>query len=435
MVYLPIVFLCNTALFLALLEDRYQIWAAVSAGAGTFLLSLVGWAILPVFIPNPATVNWVGCLINLALLSAAAFFLYKNNILQLLNLALLCFANYLFLHYFMELVLGLMPFSTAGIFAALFSTICYLLFSLMTGLILYRVTHYFALRHISGFLIGLTLLQLVGILLHGGKLDFLFRIYILPARLLCSLLLYGLLVFLCRSIYHVGVHREKLAQEAARDRMLEMEAEDYGDITAMLGEVYAVQKQGEYALDTIDQMVRTGDTANIAEYVDTAKRQLEDNPILRNYEANPFVNAVLASKAAQCQKEGIGFECNCNTAGTPLKTPELCILVNEALTKAIAQCRATDDPHKKIRFTVFPASEALNLEAVFTGNSQKPPAPKFSIQGRSITDILASLLSEAPPEDDTTGLESTEEIVARYSGSVAVSGTEEETILQVLVRF
>lgn len=434
MIYLTIVFLCNAALFLFLLEDRYKLWTTVSVYAGIYLVSLLGSTILSGLIKDAVSARQAACLFQLLLLFAASLFLSRNNPLQKLDLAALCFSNFVFLSFFVELLLGSMPFPIAGVFAGVFSVLCYLLFSLLTGLVLYRVTRHFSDRNISGFSAGMLILLLLTTVFGLGKLDFLFRVHILAGRLLCVVGLYALMAFACRSLYQASRFRSRVSTEGARARIAELESSCFTDMLAAVQAAENAHKNGTYAMNTIQVMLHDGETQLIPEYINSVTAHMQQQSILGDYEKNPYVNAVLALKSAFCSQNGIQFECNSVTEDCPLKTPELCLAINEILTKACQEALLSDRAERRLRFTAFAAKDATTLEAVYSRKTEEPKE-KFSWKGKSLSELFAYLFDDASEQEDEFSLENTEEIVGRYSGGIHISQAHDETILQVSIRY
>lgn len=433
MIYFSIVFLCMAGLFLALLEDRFRVWTTIGAVGGGYVLSLVLAFLLRRLTDHPVLAQQLPCLAGAAVFFVLSLFFFTNNILQKLFLALLSLCNFTFLSFFIPLLLGLMPFSTAGAFAGFFSAVTYLLFTLLLGLCLYRPIRHYSDRGASGFLVGMCLLLLCLYLLSLGLFDFLFRTNIFAARLLAAVLLYGAMIFAFRSIYQAGRFREKTAAASARGSILAMESEALTDLLTAMREAQSAQKSGEYALDTIAVLLADGASEKIPAYIASVKQNSLHTPVLKKYHENPYLNAVIAVKAAFAAQNNIVFECNAVTGEIPLKTGELCILVNELLAKACREA-ASFEGERKLRFTAFPAKDALTLEVVYS--SLLPEPEKFTLRGKKAADIAQWLFEDASQDAGSLqGLESTEEIIGRYSGKLTLSGASNEIILQVYLHF
>ena len=417
MTELAVVLLCTAGLYMALLEDRFRLWATVACYGGAYLLSLaVGWAVRALLGPTWAVA--AGALV----LFGASLFLSRNGLLDKLYLAILALSNTLYLEAFLPLLLGTLPFSTAGAFAAVASLAATLLLTALMGLCLYRPFRHFSGRGPSAFLAGMCLLQLAACGVSNGRVDFLFRAHIPAERLLAATLLYLAVLFAFRSVYQAGRYSQRVAEEAARSTMLEMESGDFHDTLAAVKEVRAARKAGEYALDTL-----------IPRYIASFKENGARLPILATYSENPYLSAVIAVKAAFAAQNSIHFESNALVGETPLSTAELCVIANELLTRACEDAAAYQG-ERRVRFTVFPGENALTMEAVYSADL--PEQEKFSWRGKSFSQLMEWLFEDSPEREETLqGLDNTREIVERYSGKLSVSGAAGETILRLALRF
>lgn len=425
---LAVVLLCTAGLYMALLEDRFRLWATVACYGGAYLLSLaVGWAVRALLGPTWAVA--AGALV----LFGASLFLSRNGLLDKLYLAVLALSNTLYLEAFLPLLLGTLPFSTAGAFAAVASLAATLLLTALMGLCLYRPFRHFSGRGPSAFLAGMCLLQLAACGVSNGRVDFLFRAHIPAERLLAATLLYLAVLFAFRSVYQAGRYSQRVAEEAARSTMLEMESGDFHDTLAAVKEVRAARKAGEYALDTVRVMLQDGSGALIPRYIASFKENGARLPILATYSENPYLSAVIAVKAAFAAQNSIHFESNALVGETPLSTAELCVIANELLTRACEDAAAYQG-ERRVRFTAFPGENALTMEAVYSADL--PEQEKFSWRGKSFSQLMEWLFEDSPEREETLqGLDNTREIVERYSGKLSVSGAAGETILRLALRF
>lgn len=432
MIYYTIVFLCMAGLFLSLLTDRFRLWTTLGATGVVYLLSLAIALFLRGHAEDPAAVGQLPCVLGALLFFAASLFLYVNNLLQKLFVALLALSSYAFLEALVPQLLGLLPFSPAGAPGGAISVLVFLLFYLLLALCLYSPIRHYSDRGVSGFLAGMCLLLVFQYILCLGKLDFLFRAVVPAARLLLSTALYLLLIFCFRSLYHAGQFREKSTWAAAQERMLQLEAGNFDDTMAAVREVRMAQRTGEYALDTVNVLLADGYEEKVPQYIAQAKRNSAANPILARRHSNPHIDAVLAAKAAFAAQNKISFEANVALGNGLLTADEICVILSEMLTRACREAARYDGP-RKVRLTVSPTERSLRFEVQYSGGIQEPEP--FTLKGKNLSDVLAWLLDETPGRDDLRGLEEAGSIVSRYGGKLSVSGAGDETILQAQLRF
>lgn len=433
-----IVLLCSAGLFAVLMQDRFRFWTTLLVGGIAFLLALLAGVLLGRMIEDPALGKLLACWAGTLLLFAASLAVHSNNILQKLFVLLLCPCCLVYAEVLLPQLLGTLPLRTAGVVGGVVSAAGTLLLYLLLGLCLYRPFHHFSDRGPSAFMAGMCLLLCLIYLICTGKADLLFPANALAGRLLFSSLLFIVLVFCFRSVYQAGRFRTAVLEEATRRKLLDKDAEDFGDLLAAVREAHAVQKKGEYALDTISVMLQDGVPEQVPAYIYMAKHAAAREPVLREYHENPYLNGVIAAKAAFASQNGIEFQCNACTGNVPLKTSELCVLFHEMLSHACKEALGyTGEEPRRVRFTAIPGEDSLRLEAVYAA---VPPAGRsFGLQElkeKKLSDVLQWLFDDHPAEDsDLSGLENTAETVLLHSGRLTVSSTPEETILLAEMRF
>lgn len=433
MVYFPILFFCTAGLFMALLQDRYRILATVGIMAGAYIIATAVASILGGKFEGPLISVHAPAMVGTLILLAASVFVHVNNILQKVFVAVLSMANLSFILLFTPLLLGAMPFGVAGAPGGIISMLATLLIFLLMGLCLYRPMQRFSQRGPSVFLCGMTALCLVQYLLCAGKLDTLLDIESPIRRLFLAVIVYCVLIFCFRSIYQAGRWQSQAARQEAREKMTELQSSDYLDMLAAVRQVRAAHKNGEYALDTVSQLLRDGQTEDIPDYIASYKHTALENPILAQYHENPYLNAVIATKAAFAAQNQIDFQCNAAAMEAPVKTAELCIMTDELLTRA-AKDAAAWNGQRRLRFTAIPGEDLLRLEVVFTG--ELPEREKFSIKGKQFKDLLDWLFDDpAPEETELKGLDNSAEIVLAHSGSLTVSEADDGVIIRAALRF
>lgn len=433
MVFYPVIFLCTACLFLALLRDRFRFWTTVGVSLGVTLLATVAAYAASSLAGSSVVGAHAGCGVGTLFFLGASFFLFQNNPLHKISTALLCMANFSYSQLFLPLLMGILPLSAAGTLGAVLSIVFTLLLSALLGFCLYRPFQRYSGRGGSGFMLGMALTLAFQYVLCTGRLDIFLTIRTPFHRLLLATFLYAAVIFCFRSVYHAGRYQAETAREEARARMIQMESGDYVDLLVAVREVNSAQKNGEYALDTIAQLLREDQADRIPIYITMTKRNLETSPILARYHDNPYLNAVIATKAAFAFQNNIDFQSNAFTGDVPFTTAELCILVNELLTRACSEA-AHFDGDRRLRFTAIPGEDSLRLEAVYSGSL--PEKNKFSPKGKQFRDLLAWLFDDSfQEESELRGLDNSKEIALAHSGSVSVAGTGGEVILRVKLRY
>lgn len=426
MLCLPVVFLCNALLFLAILNGRFRMVTSLIVSGAAYVLSLLlNLFLSPAF--NDAT-GQIGNGINVFLLLVAAVFLYTNNIVQKLFVAILLICNYSFLSAFTEYFLGALPFGTGGFLSIVIGILIYLFFSFLSLITFVRPFHYFADRGFSVLSIGLCCAQLLCLLVANGSLTGLFGIRTYAPRFFLTVFFYLIIAFTARAAYNAAKYKERTCTAAFRDALLQAEANYFNAMVGNVTNAQTARDHHRFVLGEITEAARHGDLESIRTTI-ADEGDLRD-PLLDQYSENPYINAVVAANAAYAKHCGIRLESNVALGSTRLKTIEFCVILNNTLAYAIdrANCAQTDD--KLVRMTVMPAENRITFEAVYSAPA--PVRKRKALTAQSVSTLVASLL-EPKTEEDNPQLEAVRGIIERTSGTMNRSAAGGSEILRIVV--
>lgn len=425
MLCLPVVFLCNAFLFLAILNGRFRMLTGLIVSGAAYVLSLV----LNLFL-SPAfndTTGVIGNGINVFLLLIAAVFLYTNSITQKIFVAVLLISNYSFLYPLTEQLLGVLPFAASGFAAVLVGILVYLFFSFLSLITFMRPLHYFANRGISVLSIGLCCAQVLALLAANSTITDSFGVKTYAPRFFLTVFVYLMIAFAVRAAYNAAKFKEHECTAEHRDALLHAEANYFNAMVGNVTNAKTARDHHSFILHEISDYARRGDCEGVLNTI-ADEGDLRD-PLLVQYSENPYINAVVAAKAAYAKHCGIRLESNVELGATRLKTIEFCVLLNDMLTHAIDCAEHSRAEEKLVRMTVLPGEDRITFEAVYSAPVKaKKRAPLTS---KSFNDILASLLE--PKKAEQLGLEAVRGIIERYSGAMNLSAAGSSEILRIAI--
>ena len=180
-------------------------------------------------------------------------------------------------------------------------------------------------------------------------------------------------------------------------------------------------------------MLQDGNESLVPAYAASFKENSRRLPLLAFYSENPYVGGVIAAKAAFCAQNHVAFESSAKVEEVSLPTVELCVLVNEMLTKACLEASQASG-EKKVRFAAFSTEGVLTVETVYSGELPNPQ--RFSPKGKTFSQLLAWLFDDRPREErGLQGLDNTLALLSRYSGKLSVSSAPGEILLRAVLRF
>lgn len=426
MLCLPVVFLCNTFLFLAILNGRFRMATSLIASGAVYVLSLLMNLFLsPAF--NDVT-GQIGNGMNVFLLLAASVFLYTNNIAQKLFVAILLVCNYSFLSSFTEYFLGALPFGAGGFPAVVIGIVLYLFFSFLSLITFVRPFQYFADRGPSVLSIGLCCAQLFCLFLANGSLLGLFGVEAYAPRFFITVFFYLIIAFTVRAAYNAAKYKERTCTADFRSALMQAEANYFNAMVGSVTNAQTARDHHRFILGEITEAARHDDLESIRTTI-ADEGDLRD-PLLDRYSENPYINAVVATNAAYAKHCGIRLESNVELGATQLKTIEFCVILNDVLVYAIDRAGAADADDKLVRMTVTPLEGRLTFEAVYSAPPQKKK--RRTLNAQSFNAWAASLL-EPKAEEDAPQLEAVRGIIARTSGTMNRSAAGGSEILRIVI--
>ena len=438
MIHFTIIFLCNTLLYLFLLEDKYHFSTTLIASAMIFGLSLLLAQAVSFFAGTSANYELICVLCNCVLLLGASLFLYRNSVTQKLYVAVLCLSNFFYIQYFSDILMGILSVHAAGLFSVVFSSLLYVLFYLLMGLCLYTPLHHFSDRDSSGFMVAITLLQCLPCLLQRGVFNRLFPSASLSGTLLCSTLIYITIVFAMRSLYRAAKFRAETVREQTQQQLVRLQSDRFVEAYTLMREHQRACREQEYILDAINLMVQDEVADQIPGFIRSQRQNRPESVLLKVYHDNPVLNAVLVTHAAFAKENNIFFESNVRTGGKRFPISALCIITNEILTKA---CQEAKDctPESRVRYSVSPTEGTLRIEAVFNAHiethTERSSARSRlkSLKTLSFSDLFKYLFEEASEVPSAVGLDQTKKILAEYSGRMDISNTEDSMMVHISI--
>ena len=399
--------LCTGLAFAALLEHKYNHWITLAAMGGT---AVVAW----LFGPAVGGMLPVGDLSAEVQTSAGIHFLFfvvslclfQTHLLQKLSLALLGAFHLAFFPALGAWMQGLAGQPVTGGDAVLVCTLVYLGGSFVAWLLLHSFFRYFREQHFSATWLWVPACVLVLLMGNSGAFDAALRLTQLWPRYALCLVLYGVFLFSLAAIVGAGQFAQRRAELTVREEHLQAKSEY---CRSMLVNVEALKNMHK------DRPGAPKDSYLAA--------------LFASYSTNPYVNAVIATYAADAELNGVRFEYSNSGLKTGLKTMELCTLLTDTLTAALsaAETSGADDPF--IRLSISSSAEKLLIEAVYSSDNKEKLEP-FSKEN-----LLAAVERffrgrDLSPKDTFAD---TQYLMDLYSGRFDITHGRHDSIIRVMV--
>lgn len=421
---LPIIFLVNAVTFVLILEERFKTVTTLCVTAAALLLSFITNIISGNLLIDPAISAETANMLSIFWLLLASVFTSSNNIVHKIYTGLVLLTNYIFFTDFISVLLA----KRTGMLGILLCNGIYILLSLVVIAALLKPMHYFCRRGVSFYNIGICLMQVLALYVAKGGANSFFGTDSFSMRFFITLIIYLFTIFSIRGAYGCARFKAKDIYRAADNDILNVRADSFNNMLVNVESYKNARSNVIYAFDKLDNLAKKGRTEEISEFVSRAEAD-NTSPLLQFYSENPYINAVVATKAAEAYDNDIYLESNISIGETKFKTIEICIVLNDILTWAINDSK-TASGDKSIRLNVLPAKNQLTIETVHSSGTSEEEE-KFT--SKTFGSYVKALFEEESENNDQ--LKSVKHIVEKYSGHINISETDSTTITRIGINY
>ena len=420
---LPIIFICNAVLFVMILEERFKTVTTLCITAAALLLSFVSRTVISGILTEPAAIAAAAQTVSVFWFLLASVISSPNNIAQKLFVSLVLLTNYRFIPDCGTVLLSKLPGGGAGMMGMLLGNGLYVLLSLIVMAMLIRPLHYFYRRSLCPADIGVCLLQALAYVCAGGGANEFFESDSFALRFFTTLLLYIVVLFVVRSSYSSARYKAKDIFKSSENEILNIRADSINSMVINVESFRQARDDVAFAFEKIQSLAEEGRSEEISAYAGEVIAAGERAVLLENYSDNPYINAVVATKAADAADKGIELDCSISLGDMKIKLIEVCILVNDLLSWAIRHSEKAEN-EKFVRLNVLPAKNQLTLEVVHS--TVKETKEKFTARtfGSYVKDFFR-------PEPEADELRSVKDIVEKHSGRMNISEADGVSITRI----
>ena len=427
---LPCVFIVNAVAFVLLLEERFKTIATTIISVVALILSFISSGIVSAAASSASNVGAIANIVCVAWLFVASIFSSSNNIAQKIFTALLLITDYYFVTDFVTVLVGSTSADSKGIMVKLLANFIYVIFTLVIIALFIKPLRYLYRRMFSPSSIGLCLLQLLawyvakgGVNDYLGTEDFGIRFY-------TTVILYAIIIFASRSAYGAARFKARDFEYTAQNEINQVRADSYNAMVVNVESYKATKKNVTFAMQKLGSLAEQGRNREIVNYVAKFNDNPGSSPLLDFYCENPYVNALVATKAADAASKGIKLESNISIGDSKMKVIELCTLLDDVITWALKDASKSKAEEKFVRINVIPAKGQLAIESIHTTGEE---TKQERIDKRTFGSYLQGLFELKDEENNE--LNNVREIAKKYSGKISISEAGDTTIARIGINY
>ncbi len=427
---LPLIFIVNAVAFVLLLEERFKTVATAAVTVAAVVLAFISRGIIGATVSSTQNLGVVSNMVCVLWLFIASIFSSSNNIAHKIFTGLLLITNYLFFTDFVTVLIGSSPLESVGLAGKLTANGLYILFTLIIIAVFIKPLRYLYRRSISPYSIGLCLLQLLAFYVANGGINDYLGVEDFSIRFFSTLVLYVIIIFSARSAYGAARFKARDYEYTAGNEINSVRAESYNAMVVNVESYKATRKNVMYAMQKLGSLAEQGRNREIVQYVNKFNANPGSAPLLDFYSENPYINALVATKAADAAAKGIRLESNISIGDSKIKVIELCTLIDDVLTWAVKDAAKSTAEDKFVSLNVIPAKGQLAIETTHTTGEE---TKQLRLHQRTFGYFLKGLFELK--DSGVTELNNVRDIAQRHSGSINISEAGNTTIARIGINY
>lgn len=392
MFILAFVFICNTLVFLTILEERFKVIATLGIGFASFVISLIAKSTVLAYFPEPELYEPVACAVNLGILLIASVFFASNNILQKILLALILQFNFTFIALTLPEILNVTPFAVSGFMPLVAINGLYALSCLITAAVFWGPLHFFYRSPLNLSQLVLCLLQLLACVLCGGTLETILGVSSFALTFFASLFIYIVVVFCSRAIYSTTKDKIDDINSAADEHVMNVWADSFNAMLVSVNSNKILSRNMDNSLKRIFEVANSGDIQQVLDYAYHYKEIYEQNPLLGTYSENPYVNALIATKTSEAMKNDVNLSSKIDLEGNHVSLVTTCALIDHVLAIANEESSKSSREEKNVNLIAQAVGNFFVIESDFT--MSKRAQKQQSLKINTLEDVLKLLLKD-----------------------------------------
>ena len=430
MLALPFVFVVNALIFMIILEERFKVITTLVITAAAVGISFAVSMLVSNNVTTPFSPEIVSVAINAGCLFIASIFISSNNIAHKLFVGILLITDYAFFGDLITIFFKYVPVDTAGVLGMVIASLIYALASLLVFSIFVKPLRYTYRRMVSPYSIGLCVFQALALCCAYGALCTYTGTDSLSLRFFPTLIIEIIVAFAARSNYGAARFKSRDIERLAENEINEIRADSFNAMVVNVESYKATKKNVTYAMSKLGSLAEQGRTQEIVSYVAKFNDNPGSSPLLETYSENPYINAVVATKAAEAASKGIRIESNISLGESHVRVIDLCILIDDVLNWAVRDAQTSEADERFVRINVLPSKGQLSIETVHTTGVS-------DMKNRITKRTFGSFLQEAfeLKDNSPSELKNVREIAAKHSGRISIAEGDGTTIARIGINY
>ncbi|MFI3206353.1 MAG: hypothetical protein R3Y33_03810 [Clostridia bacterium] len=440
---LPLIFLCNTLVFVFCLEERFKIYVTASIGLVAYIVSLVFSSAVSEFFSFMIDESVSACIFNLGVLFFASIFFSSNNVAHKLLLLLTMQFNFTICAFTVPQIFAETPIVTTGGSSPVFAAnIIYLLLSLLMVSMLKGPFHHFFRRSINKYSILACLTMYFACLALEGLITEIIGINAFEVKFFTGLIPYLIILIAFRAVYATAKAKEK---DFKRHNTEICASFIYSNVQSMMNEVAtykSLKKAMDYNLEKITEIAGRADDFAVVRFVKGSDCMSTMNPFVKLYNEDPIVNAIVANKTVYASNNGVKFTSDIELNRNDSRVKDIYVLLNQMIDVALKSAvevkensfiNISNQQSQGVTAYEVNFSCPIKEKSNFDFSKMFEPEKIKKLMNGTIEMLIANFLGDKRRQEDP-GFDFLADIVSKIGANMQIDAEDDYVSIKVMVK-
>lgn len=239
-----------------------------------------------------------------------------------------------------------------------------------------------------------------------------------------SVSLFVLYTYLTSIFYSYLLEYIHISEYKEAQRLSDIQSLQYKSLLSQIESDRHARHDFKHTLHLLSQLAASGDAESLRDYIREYTKE-STGIIMKKYCKNPAINAVLNYYETRAAEEGVLANLQVDLPRPlPLSDPEFCSLIGNIMENAIDAAKDAIEPARKFSISIRIQNDSMLY--IVSSNSY---------DGQLIQDTTEenALFSSKKQKHHGIGLQSIRETVDKYNGTLRISTTDTEFMLDIAI--
>ena len=444
MFIMPLVFLCNTLIFIFALKERFKIYLTTIFAAVSFIISLLFGSGIANFFAYTIDESVASSSFNLVILTIAAIFFSSNNIAHKVMLALTIQFNFIACMTIVPQILSVVSITSGGVTPMIIASLLYVVLSLLTIAIFKGPMQHFFRTRVNIYSCFSCFVMFLACIFINGFVSDAISVNSFNVKFFTGIIPYVIVLMSLRAVYSNAKLKEK---DFLRKNTEVCSSFVLSNINSMVNEVniYKSIKKGiEYNYSKIEELAYSDENSAVRDFINGSDFEESFNPFVKYYNDDACINAIIANKTVYAENNNIKLSSDIDINTKDSRINDIYVMINQMLDVAFKSALQFND-EAFINISNHQSKNLTSYEIEFSQNKKKKFVETVNFKAlidpseykrlfSSTYEILFSNIFGERTNSNNSDFDFLVDVVNKLNGTMKVSTASDYASINILIK-